>query len=298
MSAEEKYSTPAAFRRGLTDRLRAIANRGPWPLAQLQRQAAYDGLLKRLYAADNEWIVKGATALLARSLGVRATIDLDLYRRGTLETSEEALRAAAATDAGDWFRFEIGPGQAVADGAVAVRVPVTALIGATRWAQFHVDIVGPGVRITAEPDDVPPLIADPTSDSGQRPYRAYPLVDHVADKIAAILATYGDQRRPSTRYKDLVDLVAIVRTTRLDARAQARALASEAQRRGIELPARFGVPDEGLWTRGYAAEAARSLLLDAGSLDEALAIARPFVDRLLVGTAQGVWDPVIGRWHG
>ena len=72
MSAGDRYATPAAFRRALTDRLKAAANEGRWNLPQLQRQVAYDRLIERLYLVDDGWIVKGATALLARDIGVRA----------------------------------------------------------------------------------------------------------------------------------------------------------------------------------------------------------------------------------
>lgn len=75
-----EYASPAAFRRALTDKLKALAANGKWNLAQLQRQIAYDRLLERLYLANEGWVVKGATALLAREIGVRATIDVDLYR--------------------------------------------------------------------------------------------------------------------------------------------------------------------------------------------------------------------------
>ncbi len=74
------YATPVAFRRALTDRLNALAKSSRWELLQLQRQFAYDRLLERLYLMDDGWIVKGAVALLARDLGVRASIDIDVYR--------------------------------------------------------------------------------------------------------------------------------------------------------------------------------------------------------------------------
>jgi hypothetical protein len=75
------YATPGAFRRALTDRLRAIASpHGVWPLPDLQRQFAYDRLLTRLYLLDDAWILKGATAMLARRIAVRHTIDIDIYR--------------------------------------------------------------------------------------------------------------------------------------------------------------------------------------------------------------------------
>ncbi|MGH3501884.1 MAG: hypothetical protein ACRDQA_13520, partial [Nocardioidaceae bacterium] len=96
------YPTPGGFRRAVTDRLRALAQpTGPWPLADLQRQFAYDRLLARLYLTDSGWIVKGATALLARQLGVRHTLDLDVYRAVAHDQAERDFRRAAATDLGD-----------------------------------------------------------------------------------------------------------------------------------------------------------------------------------------------------
>lgn len=49
-----KYATPGAFRTALTDKLRNLAERGPWNLQQLRRQFAYDRLLERLYMLDGE----------------------------------------------------------------------------------------------------------------------------------------------------------------------------------------------------------------------------------------------------
>ncbi len=63
----------------------------------------------------------------------------------------------------------------------------------------------------------------------------------------------------------------------METRAQMTALASEANRRGITLPQRFGVPAHDVWESGYAAEAGRSLLPVARTLDEALAVVTPFL---------------------
>ena len=98
MNGDPSYGSPAAFRRALTDRLAALAETSRWTLAQLQRQMAYDRLLERLYVVDDGWIVKGATALLAREIGVRATVDVDVYRASTREVVEADLRLAARTD--------------------------------------------------------------------------------------------------------------------------------------------------------------------------------------------------------
>ncbi len=81
------------------------AGGGRWTLPQLQRHVAYDRLLERLYLLDGDWVVKGATALTARELGTRGTLDIDLYREISLGAAEADLRRAAAADIGDWFRF-------------------------------------------------------------------------------------------------------------------------------------------------------------------------------------------------
>jgi hypothetical protein len=297
MTADRSYASPAAFRRALTDRLRALAKEGKWTLTQLQRQMAYDRLLERLYLVDDGWIVKGATALLARDLGRRATIDVDVYRAEATGIAEADLRAAASRDIGDWFRFEIGPARAMGEGQAGVRLPVAGYVGTTPWAQFHVDLVGADLRMTGEPEPVPPLARIVMPDIEQHGYRAYPLPDHLADKVVATFQRYGPQRLPSTRYKDLIDLVGIITGTNLDAGATLRALASEANRRRVQLPPVFDVPDRILWEPGYSAQARRSLLPVAPTLDDALAIVRPCLDPLLDHSASGRWEPAKRLWQ-
>jgi len=226
------YRSPAAFRRALTDKLKEKAKTSRWTLPQLQRQMAYDRLLERLYLVDEGWIVKGATALLARDIGVRGSLDVDVYREAVREVAEADLRMAVASDVGDWFRFELGPAGPMDGGAKGVRIPVAAYVGATMWVEFHVDLVGSDLRMTGDPEDVPPLARVVMPNVEQHGYRAYPLVDHIADKIAATFERHGATSAPSTRYRDLVDLVAIVSQTTVDAGPQMTALRSEARDAG------------------------------------------------------------------
>jgi hypothetical protein len=265
-------------------------------MPQLQRQVAYDRLLERLYLVDGGWVVKGATALMARDLGTRGTLDIDLYREVARELAEADVRRAAVTDIGDWFRFEIGAGSPV--GNAGDRLRVNSVIGATTWAAFHVDLIGSGLRMTGHPEDVPPLAKGAIPGVAQHGYKAYPLVDHVADKVAATYERYGQARMPSTRYRDLVDLIAIVTGTSVRAEAQRIALASEFERRQLPLPETFDVPDRTLWEAGYNAEARRSLLTVGRTLDEALPLIRRFIDPLLNGTASGPWDRDLRQWQG
>jgi hypothetical protein len=294
MNAKDRYASPAAFRRALTDRIKAAMEGKSWTYQQLQRQVAYDRLLERLYLVDDGWVLKGATALLARGLGVRASLDVDVYRPVAREIAEADLLRAAGTDIGDWFRFEVGATIPISNNAV--RMPVRAIVGATTWVEFHVDLTGTDLRMTGQPEEVPPIARDVVRDAEQHGYLAYPVVDHVADKVAATYERHGERRLPSTRFRDLVDLVAIVKGGSVEAEAQGRALRSEFDRRRVDLPQSFDVPDRAIWETGYAAEARRSMLPDARTLDEALAVVRPFLGPVFQRTADGSWDPKRQRW--
>lgn len=208
MTGQRRYNTPAAARAAVTDKLRGQAANSLWQLSDLQRQYAYDQLVERLYRLDKGWVIKGATALLARKVSVRHTIDIDVYLAGAITDVERQVRDAAALDIGDWMRFEVGPSMKVqAAGAQAARVSVKSFVGTKVWAAFQVDIVADGIEMTGEPDTVLPLTSIEILGQERAPWRAYPLVDHVADKVCAIVERYDG--RPSTRFKDLIDLVAI-----------------------------------------------------------------------------------------
>lgn len=295
MGESSRYASPEAARRAVTDRLKIQAAHSPWALADLQRQYAYDQLIERLYRVDGGWVIKGATALLARRVSVRHTTDLDVYRAGAIAETERLLREAAALDIGDWMTFEIGAAvQIHASGAQAARAKVETFIGVRLWSAFQVDLVAEGIELTGHPDPVHPLTDIEILAFPRKTWQAYPLVDHVADKVCAILERH--QGLPSTRYKDLVDLVAIVHHATVAASLQREALVKEGRRRGLTLPRRFGVPDRQMWEQGYRAEARRTTGLDEANLDAALTTVTPFLNPLLDGTATGSWDPLTQTW--
>jgi Nucleotidyl transferase AbiEii toxin, Type IV TA system len=296
MVADSHYGSPKALRDAVTQRLRAIAKpHGPWSLSELQRQYAYDRLLARLYQVDKEWIVKGAVALLAREVSVRHSIDIDIFRQAASDLVERDVREAAALDLGDWFQFEIGAGEQLTGVTEGTRYPTTASVGAATWAVFHVDIVSGGVKMTGTPDEVPGVAKVFVPGVEQSGYRVYPLVDHIADKAAAILERHGDGR-PSTRFKDLIDLTALVGSAHVGAEDQRAAILSELERRDVQIPEHFDVPDRSIWNAGFAKAVRKTVGLPAQTLDEALAIVRPFVEPVLDGTATGFWDPEAARW--
>lgn len=300
--SERRYADPAALRQAIADRLRQLARERPGAqLSDLQRQFAYDRLLARVFSAEpNAWVLKGATALLARLEGsARHTLDIDLYRLGArLDEAEVALRAAASADLGDYFRFTLEPGRRIAEGRPTLRVSVTAFLGATEFARFHVDLVS-GVLMTGVPDDVPPLMSLDLPGIVSVHYRAYPIVDHIADKVCALVELHPRLGRPaqaSTRYRDLADLAVMAHTQPVDVAALRTALTSESSRRGIELPTAFSAPAVAGWRTGYARVAKDVPGLAERDLDAALVTVKRFLDPVLGGVASGGWRPDRQLW--
>lgn len=296
-----RYDNPQALRQALADRLRPLAEESGAELSALLRQFAYDRLLCRVFSAEPErWILKGATAMLARLEGqARHTLDVDLYRRdGSLAEAERALREAAAVDLGDYFRFTLGPPRQMVQGADAARISVIALLGVTDFARFHVDLVA-GLSMTGVPESAPPLVPVELPGVSRMHYRVYPIADHIADKVCALLERHqrsDGHVEQSTRYRDLADLVAFAHSAAVGADELRRALDSEARRRGLALPDRLEVPSSPGWVAGYARIARETPGLEERNLDSAVSSAGRLLDPVLAGTADGSWDPVAIAW--
>jgi hypothetical protein len=276
------YGSPAAFRAALTDRLKALASTSPFGISELQRQFAYDRLLTRIFTApdSDRWVLKGATALLARLDIARHSKDVDLSCQSATDLNEadDAFRAAARRDIGDFFYLDVGPSSPLI-GDKGRRFAIVSRLGGRTFASFSVDLVA-GQSMTAEPEMVPPLVKLAIPGLFTVDYRAY----------------RGNISNVSTRYKDLVDLVLIARTQHLAAPELRLALLSETGRRGILLPEAFDAPGP-LWPAGYEAKA--SEVPDLGHLAQfasGLDLVKKMIDPILRGTAHGRWEPDRGAW--
>jgi hypothetical protein len=102
---------------------------GFWILPAIQ--SARRGWKKPGSRSRDGWILNGATALLARHIAVRHTVDVDVYRTINHRQAENDLRAAMNLDAADWFNFESGRAVPIADAAAGRRVPVVARLRAS-----------------------------------------------------------------------------------------------------------------------------------------------------------------------
>lgn len=298
-----RYSDPRALRQAVTDRLRSVARDRPEArLADLQRQLAYDRLLCRVFLDDpHRWVIKGATAMLARLQGVaRHTLDIDLYRTaGDLAEADAGLRKAAAIDLGDHFRFALSPGRLIAQETRTLRLAVVAYVGVSDFAAFRVDL-STALSMTGAPDEVPPLLPIDLPGVPRTRYLAYPVADHIADKVCAMCELHrraGEAAEPSTRYRDLVDLVVFAHRVTVSADALTTAVRSEFERRQMALPDRLSVPDGAGWRAGYARAARDAPALAERDVDSALAVAARLIDPVLAGDAAGTWDPGRRAWQ-
>ena len=122
---------------------------------------------------------------------------------------------------------------------------------------------------------------------------ARPSSDQIADKYSAIVSTYSG--RPSTRYRDLVDLVLIAQTQRVDAGLLREALNGEHRRRGLASGEALKLPSPA-WREGYE-KIARATpdfpLLDA---DDAIELVRRLVEPNAEGQIVGQWNPRTLQW--
>ncbi len=261
----------------------------------------FNRFLSRIFSegADSEWVLKGGTGMLARIPSTRSTKDIDLYRHGfTLDQALVDLKRLAAIDLGDYFRFEyarqentIGADtQPYTDGC---RVTFNIFIGVTAKGSLHIDLAV-GAGMTGQATTVIPATALELSRLISNPYRLYPIVDQIADKVCATMAHY--EGRASSREKDLVDLVVLAVTQDIDGDALSVALDTERRRRQMEPFITFEVPTT--WGPGYA-KLSRPVphCLGYRTVGLAAELASQLIDPILTGQAGGkIWAHTERRW--
>lgn len=296
MSAPETipYKTAEDFNAALKQQFVAVAGSSPYGVNELRRQFAYDRFLLRIFDADpHDWILKGGVGMLARLPGhARHSMDLDLYYHGELDAAIASLRSLGAADRGDFFTFGIEPTSSRANEG-GRQLSITAYIGNREFQRFKID-VSIASNMTQEPDTVAPLTPLSVPGLHSHNYRVYSVVDHIADKHAAMLDTYNGV--PSSRYRDLVDLVILANTQRPEAGKLRAAMFSEYVHRGLTPPTTVELPSQS-WESGYAVQASKVPWLSQQSVFEGLTTVRAFLDPILVGRDTGTWNPELHEWE-
>jgi predicted nucleotidyltransferase component of viral defense system len=290
-----KYRTSVAFRIALEDRLKAARQDGVG-LARLRKRVVFERLLARLHAvAPDAWVLKGGFALELR-LGAQArtTKDIDVDWAIGEDDAVELLLEAAAVTLDDRFEFALERSQAEDDlPGGGQRWTVTATLAGREFERVAIDI-GFATEPVLETDAITSSHLLDFADIAPVRVPTIAIEQHVAEKIHAYTRTYAADA-PSSRVKDLVDLVVIAHTTTIDADRLTHAINEIFQRRATHPVPEVLPPPPSDWEQGW-----HKLVADVPA-DEDLrgghATAASFLNPVLNHElASGKWNPEIGEW--
>jgi predicted nucleotidyltransferase component of viral defense system len=295
-----RYATAAAFRQALEQRLKDEATDTGLTLARLRKRVAFELFLRRLLAvAPERWVLKGALALDFRlTTPTRSTKDIDLGRDDDEDAAIRDIAAAQTLALDDYFTFQANRTDELDDDddqLIAMRFHITAQLAGRIFEQFRLDI-SLADSLSYEPDivkstglltfaDIPPLALP-----------AIPIPQHLAEKVHAYTRAYGgDTMRPSTRPKDLIDILLIAASTEISARALRKALQHTFHERARQpLPSNLPPPPDA-WSDPYK-RLAQSVGIET-DLCLAHTSAAAFLDPVLDGSADDLWDPHSRVWR-
>ena len=296
MNEEIPYKDGNALWAAISARAKTEAKSSGANAGGLLRSFVVDRFLARVFALPGEeWVLKGGNAVLTRVHNARTTKDVDLLSNlGNLDSAVEQLRKAAALDLKDHFRFIIvavrpAGGGTMQPDVTGYAISVEAYCGARKRESFSVDLVTSSM-MTAEPDVQSRASLVPAIPPAE--IRLYPVMDHIADKLCATQSTYGplgDQ--PSSRVRDLVDLVVFARTQTIVADDLLTAIAAEWKYRGLPDAPFFNPPQN--WEQRYRREAERVPACgDITTFEAAVALVSSMLNPVLDHEALGLtWDP-------
>ena len=107
MTEGRGYADPSAFRRALTDRLKAPQPRADGRSSSSSARSPTTGCWSGCISSTTAGWSRERPPCSPR-FGMRATIDVDVYRAAASETAEADLRQATGRDIGDWFDSRSG----------------------------------------------------------------------------------------------------------------------------------------------------------------------------------------------
>ncbi len=281
---------------------KAAGGKGTVDVKRNVDQAYYDRFLCRIFSEqDGSLLLKGGTRMLAAVPNGRATRDVDLEaREHTLDAAIANLKRLASVDLGDFLLFTY-TGHRAAGGtnqpnveAAAVKFDVT-IVGVGRQNPLAVDLAmhrrpsapvvksAPAFRL-----DIPQF---QTFD-----YAMIAIEDQIADKVCAIMSSYGVGSEGSSRAKDLVDIVILALHQEIDAADLHRAIRMEATNRALPFFASVTIP--GAIQAGYGKLASTVKPIDGfRTWEEAASLVEKVIEPVLGGSvAEGRWNPGLRTW--
>lgn len=292
------YATPKALEMAVKEAAKA----SPLDTNRAIAGFYFHRLLYRVFSdPETPYVLKGGLGMLARTADARATRDIDLVTGGIdIDEAVRDLRRLAEKDAGDFVVFEFRGAEPIKaddeyrDGRT---VRFDAYLGSKMVQRVSVDLVADGIG-AGEPDWLRPADRLEVNGLAVCDYPVYPLSRAVADKFCGIVERHGG--RPSSRVKDLADIVKYALTEDFEADGLSGELKRESSARGIELGGEFKIPEE--WGASHEAQYSKvarqaSITGPAATMEGALALAKSFLDPALSDAEAGaVWDHSTLTW--
>jgi hypothetical protein len=301
---------PREFRQQLNNLAKRAADDTGATVNEILQRFHLSRLLARVFIHEpDRWVLKGGQALLVRYHDARHSRDVDLLHETEAKEVDQAVRAliiAVESDLDDLLAFHHLDTTPAAGDANATTVRFTLRIGTTAITTISVDLVLLNRALTGPPGSQPlpdhlnlDNLAQPPGLALRPDIRLYPLIDAVADKICAMLETHGNGT-PSSRHRDLVDLLLIITREPFDGGQLHYALHAEIARRQqrtgtirLDVPRSFAAPAQ--WAQGYRKDAL-PLPAHLHDLGAAQAAASVFIDPLLTSDPPSRWNPDSHAW--
>ena len=285
------FKNAGQFDRALKNAARAVSG----DAGNRYRQALRDRFLCRVFSDPGaRFVLKGGSGLLARIPDARATRDIDFATSGkeTVESAMDALTALASKDMGDFMAFELDKAEESLDQngySRMLKLRFKTFVGHEEKDPILIDL-SLDCATTQPPERIVPANRLEIEGVETSDYLAYPLPDQLADKLCAIMELQPNGY-PSSRMKDLVDVVFYVTHEVFSAGQLSYAVERECDRRNMAVPEAFAAPET--WVSRYETFAKKNDSLDGfTSFDSASALAASFFDPVLNGEANAddAWD--------
>jgi hypothetical protein len=253
------------------------------------------------------WILKGGTSLLIRIPGARHSRDIDLlHPDADLEQAYADLAAiVSAPSPLDRLTFQLRvDARNENEGSTLVwKLRATPVLGSTLLQHFPIDLTA-GKELVGEIDRIVPTPTIEIDDVATPlpAFSCYPIVDQLADKLAAMYEYHGVTRTPSSRWRDLVDLLLLLATSSFDAAKLHLAIDHQrAHRPALDLPVAVRAPGP-RWhdhdTYPATARAVPGLPAELRDIDVALDHLGRCMNPLLGSSVtDGTWNPTTWCWE-
>lgn len=294
-----KYKTPAALEM-------AVRNAARQSSMDTNRAIAgfyFHRLLCRIFSKDDcSFVLKGGQSVLARTLDARVTRDIDLVaQEESLEEAIADLVQAASIDLGDFVAFAFDRAEKIKaedEYRCGAKVWFTPFMGTKKLQPISIDLVIDEVQ-GLEPEVLAPVDRLNIEGLPVCDYRVCRAESALADKLLAMIELHDG--RPSSRIKDIVDILVYAKTCSIDGTTLAERVKKEASARKVAMPQEFVVP---LWWKQNGSAQYVKMAKQAGVLNLAgnIAEAEEIVNRLYVpcfdrSANMCKWNPQTTGWE-